>query len=158
MPGGPRLAQNNGGQRRFLILAANIAALAKTGVVIRQGCSARKVGTDVRAGHTENCDPNIVKGYQTDGWRLPLPDQSVTAAYFTIVFQHFDSPDIGLAYFREFYRVMKSGGTFMINLPWHQFPNASLKWPYRLADHFSRGCDRLTQSFQRLLMRMDRPS
>ena len=102
----------------------------------------------------KNCDPAIVTVYQTDGCRLPLPDQSVTAAYSTIVFQHFDSPDIGLAYFREFYRVMKSGSTFMINLPWHQFPNASLKWPYRLADRFSRGCDRLTQSFQRLMMRM----
>jgi SAM-dependent methyltransferase len=102
----------------------------------------------------KNCDKDIVKVYHTDGLHLPLPDESVTAAYSTIVFQHFDSPAVGLAYFAEFYRVLKSGGTFMINLPWHQFPNATIQWPYRLADRVARGYDSLTQGFQRLLIRL----
>jgi SAM-dependent methyltransferase len=58
-----------------------------------------------------NCDPAIVLAHQCNGSDLPLPDESVTAAYSTIVFQHFDSPAIGREYFREIHRVMKSGGT-----------------------------------------------
>ena len=98
------------------------------------------------------CDPNIVKIWQIDGCRLPLPDCSVTGAYSTIVFQHFHSPRLGLAYFAEVYRVLKSGGTFMINLPWHQFPNSTIQWPHRLADRMARGYDSLIQGFQRTLI------
>jgi ubiquinone/menaquinone biosynthesis C-methylase UbiE len=96
-----------------------------------------------------NCDPAIVLAHQCNGSDLPLPDESVTAAYSTIVFQHFDSPAIGREYFREIHRVMKSGGTFMINLPWHQFPNTNLQWPYRIATWAARGCDAAIQHAKR---------
>jgi ubiquinone/menaquinone biosynthesis C-methylase UbiE len=102
----------------------------------------------------KNCDPAIVRTHQTDGRYLPLADGSVTAAYSTIVFQHFDSPAAGIAYFREFHRVMKSGGTFMINLPWHQYPNATIQWPYRFAHVVARGYDATWQNMKRLLIRM----
>ncbi len=100
----------------------------------------------------KNCDPNVVKVWQTDGVRLPLPDESVTGAYSTIVFQHFNSPKLGLAYFAELYRVLKSGGTFMINLPWHQFPNATIQWPYRVADGIARGYDSVIQGLRRTVV------
>ena len=47
---------------------------------------------------------------------------------------------------------MKSGGTFMIHLPWHQFPNARIQWPYRLADHLARGYDSVILGVRRILI------
>ena len=44
----------------------------------------------------KNCDPNIVKVYQTDGCSLPLRDNCISAAFSTIVFQHFHSAKLGL--------------------------------------------------------------
>ena len=111
---------------------------------------------DVSAGMLEmarkNTDPRKVTTYQTNGTTLPLGDRSVTAAYSTIVFQHFDTPEIGLSYFREVHRVMKPGGTFLINLPWHQWPNAVIKWPYRIGNLIARGWDRVTFGFRRFLI------
>jgi ubiquinone/menaquinone biosynthesis C-methylase UbiE len=53
----------------------------------------------------------------SDGSTLPLPDNSVTGVFSCQVFQHFDSRDIALTYFREVYRVLRAGGTCMIQLP-----------------------------------------
>ena len=52
-----------------------------------------------------------------DGASLPMPDDSVTAVFSCQVFQHFDSREIALAYFREIYRVLRAGGTCLIHLP-----------------------------------------
>lgn len=57
-----------------------------------------------------------------DGTHLPIPDSSVSAVFSTHVLQHLDSAEIGYAYFREFYRVLDSGGTLMIHLPIYIFP------------------------------------
>lgn len=57
-----------------------------------------------------------------DGLHLPQVDQSVSAIFTTIVLQHLDNVDIGFGYFREFYRVLREGGTIMIGLPLYQFP------------------------------------
>jgi SAM-dependent methyltransferase len=135
---------------------------------VEVGCGAgrmtRRLQTVFRAVHAcdvspgmlslvrEHCDPAVVRTYLNDGCHLPIVDESVTAAYSTIVFQHFDSPATGLAYFREFYRVLKGGGTFMINLPWHQYPNATIQWPYRAADLAARGYDRVWQNLKRLVI------
>jgi SAM-dependent methyltransferase len=102
----------------------------------------------------KNTDPRIVTTYQTNGTSLPLPDGSVTAAYSTIVFQHFDDPSVGIAYFHELYRVMKPGSTFLINLPWHQWPNALITWPYKVANVIARGWDRVACGFQRFLIKL----
>src|SRR5262249_45446041 len=40
--------------------------------------------------------------------------------------QHFDKPEIGLLYFRELARVLSPGGTIMINLPIHAWPDIPL--------------------------------
>lgn len=61
--------------------------------------------------------------FQTiDGLHLPQKDGSVGAIFSTHVLQHLDSPDIGLSYFREFFRVLAADGTIMIHLPLYQFP------------------------------------
>jgi ubiquinone/menaquinone biosynthesis C-methylase UbiE len=112
---------------------------------------------DVSAGMLEiarqHCDPSIVAFYQTNGTTLPLADEAVTAVYSTIVFQHFAKPAICLGYFREIYRVLQPGSSFMINLPWHQYPNTRLQWPYHVAGALSRGYDQVSYGFKRFLMR-----
>ena len=102
----------------------------------------------------KNCDSLKVRTHQTSGREIPLPDCSVTAAYSTIVFQHFDSPEVGYGYFEEIFRSMKPGGTFMINLPWHQYPNAPIQLPYRLANSVARGYETVVNAFKRALLRM----
>jgi ubiquinone/menaquinone biosynthesis C-methylase UbiE len=57
-----------------------------------------------------------------DGFSLPQKDRSVKAVFSTHVLQHLDSVDIGLSYFREFFRVLDSGGTLMVHLPLYQWP------------------------------------
>ncbi len=76
-----------------------------------------------------------------DGTRLPRPDSSVKAIFSTHVMQHFDNAEVGYDYFREFYRVLDSGGTLMIHLPLYIFPgNAVTKFvipAYTLAHKLS---------------------
>jgi ubiquinone/menaquinone biosynthesis C-methylase UbiE len=59
----------------------------------------------------------------TDGVTLPLPDASLTAVFSVIVFLHFDRAEHATAYFREIARVLKPGGTMMIQLPLHAWPS-----------------------------------
>jgi SAM-dependent methyltransferase len=58
----------------------------------------------------------------TEGLTLPQADRSVKALFSTHVFQHLDNPQIILAYFREAYRVLDSGGTIMVHLPLYEWP------------------------------------
>jgi ubiquinone/menaquinone biosynthesis C-methylase UbiE len=60
-----------------------------------------------------------------DGLHLPQGDDSVNAIFSTHVLQHLDSEEIGFAYFREFFRVLETGGTIMVHLPLYQFPDVS---------------------------------
>jgi ubiquinone/menaquinone biosynthesis C-methylase UbiE len=53
----------------------------------------------------------------SDGHTLPMPDSSVSAVFSCQVFQHFDTREIALAYFREIYRTLRSGGSCLIHLP-----------------------------------------
>jgi len=57
-----------------------------------------------------------------EGLRLPQRDGAVDAIFSTHVLQHLDSSDIGLSYFREFFRALNIGGTIMVHLPLYQFP------------------------------------
>ena len=67
-----------------------------------------------------------VELHVTDGVSLPLSDQSAKAVFSVIVFLHFDNHEHAEAYFREMARVLKPGGSIMIQLPLHQWP-ANLK-------------------------------
>jgi ubiquinone/menaquinone biosynthesis C-methylase UbiE len=69
--------------------------------------------------------PTTVGFHVTDGMSIPLERDSLTAAFSTHVFQHFDSPQDGITYLREIFRVLQNGGTMMIHLPLHQFPRNS---------------------------------
>jgi ubiquinone/menaquinone biosynthesis C-methylase UbiE len=60
-----------------------------------------------------------------DGLHLPQADGSVTAVFSALVLQHLDDVEIGLGYFREFFRVLAPGGTLMIQIPMYQFPGNS---------------------------------
>lgn len=60
-----------------------------------------------------------------DGLHLPHGDCSVKAIFSTHVLQHLDSEEIGFSYFREFFRVLETGGTIMVHLPLYQFPHDS---------------------------------
>lgn len=60
--------------------------------------------------------------FKIDGTQLPKDEASVAAVFSTYVFQHFDSLDYATLYFKEIYRILKPGGTFMIQVPlfeWH---------------------------------------
>lgn len=52
-----------------------------------------------------------------NGSKIPLEDLSVTAVFSTHVFQHFDSPDTVVDFFKESARILKPEGSLMIHLP-----------------------------------------
>jgi ubiquinone/menaquinone biosynthesis C-methylase UbiE len=66
---------------------------------------------------------NNVQLHVTDGITLPLPAVSITAVFSVIVFLHFDRSEHAAAYFREIARVLRQGGTMMIQLPLHAWPS-----------------------------------
>jgi ubiquinone/menaquinone biosynthesis C-methylase UbiE len=60
-----------------------------------------------------------------DGLHLPQAECSVSSIFSAHVLQHLDSVNVGLAYFRELYRVLDVGGTMMVHIPLYQFPGDS---------------------------------
>jgi SAM-dependent methyltransferase len=83
-------------------------------------------GVDIAEGMLKRARP-VVEGlpvtlHLSDGVRLPLEDRSVDAAFSTHVFQHLDSIDDVLGYWREIARVLRPGGTLMVHLPVHLWP------------------------------------
>ena len=59
----------------------------------------------------------------TDGITLPVPGESITAVFSVIVFLHFDRREHAAAYFAEMSRVLRRGGTIMVQLPLHHWPS-----------------------------------
>jgi ubiquinone/menaquinone biosynthesis C-methylase UbiE len=81
--------------------------------------------TDVAQGMIEYARRHVGGNVQltvTDGVTLPVPDRSVTAVLSYIVFLHFDRIEVAAGYFAEMARVLKPGGTVMIQLPIHSWP------------------------------------
>jgi ubiquinone/menaquinone biosynthesis C-methylase UbiE len=64
----------------------------------------------------------------TDGDILPIADNSIDAIFSCHVFQHFPSNAAQLQIFNEMKRVLKSGGTFLIHLPIHAFPEPNRRY------------------------------
>jgi SAM-dependent methyltransferase len=60
--------------------------------------------------------------YLTDGTRIPLNDNVVTAAFSCHVLQHLDSPREAVSIFLDVFRVLKPAGTMMIHLPIYRWP------------------------------------
>ena len=82
-------------------------------------------GVDVAEGmiaYARSHMPPNVSLFVSDGVTLPVPDQAVTAVFSVIVFLHFDRVEYATSYFRECARVLKPGGSIMIQLPLHAWP------------------------------------
>ena len=105
------------------------------------GCGAGRLTRHIAKDFTEVHALDVAKGminyarqhvgsnvhlHVTDGISIPVLEGSVTAVFSVIVFLHFDHIDNAAAYFREMARVLKPGGTIMIQMPMHQWP-ANLK-------------------------------
>lgn len=73
-----------------------------------------------------------------DGIHLPQPNSSVKAIFSTHVLQHLDSAEIGYSYFREFFRVLDTGGSLMVHLPLYTLPGGPFKHAMQLLHSFAR--------------------
>jgi ubiquinone/menaquinone biosynthesis C-methylase UbiE len=83
-------------------------------------------GVDVAEGmivYARRHMPMNVHLHVTDGVVLPVPDASITGVFSVIVFLHFDREEHAAAYFREMARILKPGGTIMVQLPLHSWPS-----------------------------------
>jgi SAM-dependent methyltransferase len=63
--------------------------------------------------------------YLSNGVEIPLSENSVSAAFSTHVFQHFDRLSQATSYFAEISRVLIPGGSLMIHLPIYNWPAES---------------------------------
>ena len=97
--------------------------------------------------------PNV-RFYLTSGRKFPLDDHSVTAAFSTIVFQHFSDARIAVENFAEIYRCLTPGGTMMINLPLHDFPFTSFVPALRLLYRLGRFFDDARANCKRLILKL----
>jgi len=110
--------------------------LAKEGC-LEIGCGAGRItrhlardfgqvyGMDVAEGmiaYARKHMPSNVALSVSDGVTLPVPDQTVSAVFSVIVFLHFDRSEYAESYFRECARVLKPGGSVMIQLPLYTWP------------------------------------
>jgi ubiquinone/menaquinone biosynthesis C-methylase UbiE len=83
-------------------------------------------GIDVAEGMIAYARPHMPSNVSlsvSDGVNLPIPDQAVTAVFSVIVFLHFDKADYAASYFRESARVLRPGGSIMVQLPLHSWPS-----------------------------------
>ena len=85
------------------------------------------VSEDMLAYARERVSGSNVTFELVNGIALPLADASVSAAFSTHVFQHFDSADHAFKYFAEIGRVLAPGGTMMIHLPVYRWPTIARK-------------------------------
>jgi ubiquinone/menaquinone biosynthesis C-methylase UbiE len=86
-------------------------------------------GIDVAEGMIQYARQHVpanVSLHVTDGITVPIPDESVTGVFSVIVFLHFDRIEYAASYFAEMARVLKPGGSIMIQMPLHSWP-ANLK-------------------------------
>jgi len=57
---------------------------------------------------------NNIEWIETDGYTIPIPDQSVDNAFSYIVFQHFKTKEMINKNFDEVYRILKPNGIFKV--------------------------------------------
>ncbi|MBN1474113.1 MAG: class I SAM-dependent methyltransferase [Syntrophaceae bacterium] len=97
-----------------------------------------------------NISTSSVIFFISNGFDIPLHDQSVYSVFSTHVFQHFDSLQVAESYFAEISRVMKPSGTLMIHLPIYKWPSQHriFKMIYAARNTISN----VRAKYQRLLM------
>jgi SAM-dependent methyltransferase len=100
----------------------------------------------------KNIDAQNVSFAVTNGRDLMMERESVTAAFSTHVFQHFDSPRDGAQYFAELARVLTEKGSLMIHLPMHSFPFdvGTLRYCMRMLYSFRRRAGDLKAATRRI--------
>ena len=141
----------NGRREWALHLARWKAYGLDTASCVEIGCGAGRItrqlgetfgevhGVDVSEGMLAvamaNCTAPNLHFHLTDGAALPLPDGSVSAAFSSFVFQHFDTLEHGAHTFAAIARALRPGGTLFITLPIHEWPRRlpafSLLWEAR---------------------------
>lgn len=110
----------------------------KPGTALEIGCGAGRltapaarvfrtvIGVDVSPGMLDFARNHVgasnISWQLTDGSSLPIRSGSVSSVYSTLVFQHFETSSDGLALFHEIYRILESGGSFLIDLPMYAKP------------------------------------
>lgn len=70
----------------------------------------------------KHCAAPNVHFHLTDGATLPVPDGSLSAAFSSYVFQHFDTLEHGAHSFRAVARALRRGGSLFVTLPIHEWP------------------------------------
>lgn len=73
-------------------------------------------GEMIRQGKTRLKNFKNIKLVETDGERIPLPDNSIKFAFSYLVFQHFKTKEMIENNFKEVYRVLKPDGLFKVLL------------------------------------------
>ena len=86
---------------------------------------ASDVSEDMLAYARQHVKADNIRWEHSDGVRLPADDGSVDAVFSCHVFQHFPDNAAQLHAFRETFRVLRPGGSFMVHLPVHQHPGIS---------------------------------
>ena len=94
----------------------------------------------------------------TGGLELPLADASVHAIFSTHVLQHLDDAETVTAYFLEFFRVLRPGGSILIHVPLYEWPGvgriaALLRGIHRLLLNISQAWAWMRRRTGRKLMR-----
>jgi len=113
----------------------------------------------------EHINNHAVQFHLSNGIDIPLSNNSVSAAFSSHVFQHFDSLLHASAYFAEISRVLRSEGSLMIHLPIYQWPSTTsietktFNLIYSLRKHFgdlkaSAKRRLITRGLSRPIMRM----
>ena len=98
-------------------------------------------------------DIRNVEFHLTDGASFPLANGSITAAFSTIVFQHFSDPMVARGNFAEIYRCLATGGSMMINVPLHDFPFTSFAPGLRLLYRVGRFYDDTRAGWKRMILK-----
>lgn len=93
------------------------------------GQFANVIATDVSSDMLEYARARItasnVQWQLSNGDSIPAPDSSVDAVFSCHVFQHFPDNAAQIEIFKEILRVLKPGGTCLIHLPMHIFPDVN---------------------------------
>lgn len=114
----------------------------RTKTVVEVGCGAgrltgrmartfnRVIGCDVSPGMLKYARDRLpesnIEWKLCSGAHLPLQDSSVDAAFSCHVLQHLPDNAAQLSVFSEIYRVLSPGGTALVHLPLHQFPEQNV--------------------------------
>ena len=113
----------------------------KNGSVLEIGCGAGRLtqmlaaqfqyvtAADVSPGMIAYAKEHVtvanVNWQVTDGNKLPAGDATMDAVFSCHVFQHFPDNESQLRTFAEIFRVLKPGGSFLVHIAMHEFPQVN---------------------------------